>query len=135
MEVGKPLPNPAAPQTRGDVGVAGRGPSTEDVAHWEGLEQTDEFRQLVRARLRFVLPATIFFLAYYFLLPLGNGLAPDFMRTNVVGHVNIAYLFALSQFFVAWILAFFYIRQANNVFDRLAQKVRERAARGKGSAS
>jgi uncharacterized membrane protein (DUF485 family) len=135
MEVGKPLPNPAAPQTRGDVGVAGRAPSTEDVAHWEGLEQTDEFRQLIRARLRFVLPATIFFLAYYFLLPLGNGLAPDFMRTNVVGHVNIAYLFALSQFFVAWILAFFYIRQANNVFDRLAQKVRERAARGKGSAS
>jgi uncharacterized membrane protein (DUF485 family) len=135
MEVGKPLPNPAAPQTRGDVGVAGRVPSTEDVAHWEGLEQTDEFRQLIRARLRFVLPATIFFLAYYFLLPLGNGLAPDFMRTNVVGHVNIAYLFALSQFFVAWILAFFYIRQANNVFDRLAQKVRERAARGKGSAS
>jgi uncharacterized membrane protein (DUF485 family) len=135
MEVDKPLATPVTPQKREDVAVAGNGPSGEDVAHWEGLEQTDEFRQLIRARVRFVLPATIFFLIYYFLLPLGNGLAPEFMRTNVIGHVNIAYLFALSQFFVAWILAFFYIRQANNVFDRLAAKVRDRAARGKGSAS
>lgn len=135
MEVGKPLTTPATPQKREDVAVAGSGPTSEDVAHWEGLEQTDEFKQLIRARIRFVLPATIFFLVYYFLLPLGNGLAPDFMRTNAIGHVNIAYLFALSQFIVAWVLAFFYIRQANNVFDGLAQKVRERAARGKGSVS
>lgn len=135
MEAGKPLATPATPQSRGDVAVAGRAPTSEEVAHWEGLEQTEEFKQLVRARIRFVLPATVFFLVYYFLLPLGNGLAPDFMKTNVAGHVNIAYLFALSQFIVAWLLAFFYIRQANNVFDRLAEKVRERAARGRGSAS
>jgi uncharacterized membrane protein (DUF485 family) len=135
MEVGKPLASPATPQKREDVAVAGTGPSSEDVAHWEGLEQTEEFKQLVGARVRFVLPATIFFLVYYFLLPLGNGLAPNFMRANVIGHINIAYLFALSQFFVAWILAFFYIRQANIVFDRLAAKVRERAARGKELAS
>jgi uncharacterized membrane protein (DUF485 family) len=135
MDVGKPLTSPVSPQKREDVAMAGQGPSSEDVAHWEGLEQTDEFKQLVRARVRFVLPATIFFLVYYFLLPLGNGLAPNFMRTDVIGHINIAYLFAFSQFIVAWLLAFFYIRQANNVFDRLAAKVRERAARGKGSAS
>ena len=134
MEVGKPLASPATPQWE-DVAVAGKGPSSEEVAHWEGLEQTDEFKQLVRARVRFVLPATIFFLVYYFLLPLGNGLAPNFMRTNLVGHINIAYVFALSQFFVAWLLAFFYIRQANNLFDRLAEKVRARAALGKGAAS
>jgi len=135
MEVGKPLTTPVTPQKREDVAMAEEGPSSEEVAHWEGLEQTDEFKQLVRARVRFVLPATIFFLVYYFLLPLGNGLVPNFMKTNVVGHINIAYLFALSQFIVAWLLAFFYIRQANNVFDRLAEKVRARAARGKGAAS
>src|SRR6266480_6722657 len=107
------------------------GSKSEDAAYWEGLEHTDEFRQLVSARLRFVLPATVFFLVYYFLLPLLNGLAPSFMRTDVVGHVNIAYLFALSQFFVAWLLAFFYIRRANGLFDRLAATVRERASRGR----
>ncbi len=109
------------------------GPAGEDVAYWEGLEQTDEFKRLVAARMRFVLPATVFFLVYYFLLPLANGLAPDFMRTDVIGHVNIAYLFALSQFVMAWLLAWFYLRQATNVFDRLAAMVRERASRGRGT--
>src|SRR5205814_10466467 len=109
-------------------------PASEDVAYWEGLERTDEFRQLITARIRFVLPATAFFLVYYFLLPLANGLAPGFMRTDVIGHVNIAYLFALSQFVVAWLLAWFYIRRANSLFDPLAAKVRERAARGRRSA-
>jgi uncharacterized membrane protein (DUF485 family) len=109
------------------------GPVGEDVAYWEGLEHTDEFKRLVAARMRFVLPATVFFLVYYFLLPLANGLAPDFMRTDVIGHVNIAYLFALSQFVMAWLLAWFYLRQATNVFDRLAAMVRERASRGRGT--
>src|SRR5205823_12718136 len=109
------------------------GSKSEDAAYWEGLEHTEEFRQLVTARMRFVLPATVFFLVYYFLLPLANGLAPGFMRTDVFGHVNIAYLFALSQFLMAWLLAWFYIRQATNVFDRLAAMVRERAARGRGT--
>ncbi|OLB88306.1 MAG: hypothetical protein AUI15_28045 [Actinobacteria bacterium 13_2_20CM_2_66_6] len=89
---------------------------------------------MVSARLRFVLPATVFFLVYYFLLPLLNGLAPNLMRTDVVGHVNIAYLFALSQFFVAWLLAWFYIRRANGLFDRLAAAVRDRAARERRAA-
>src|SRR4030081_760300 len=102
-----------------------------DQVHWEGLEETDEFRELVRARWRFVAPATVFFLAYYFALPLSNGLFPSVMRTEIVGHINLAYLFALSQFVMAWVLAYFYTRQAGRVFAPLAQKVRERAGKGR----
>jgi uncharacterized membrane protein (DUF485 family) len=54
------------------------------------------------------------------------------MRQEVIGHINIAYLFALSQFVVAWLLAWLYIRQANNVFDRLVERVIQRAGRIKG---
>jgi len=46
MEVGKPLPvTRSAPPPE----VA-----TGEGAHWEGLEETDEFRRLVSARWRFV---------------------------------------------------------------------------------
>lgn len=100
------------------------------VEAWEGLEQTEEFKRLVRARWRFVAPATIFFLVYYFLLPVLNGTETAFMRTEVIGHINIAYLFALSQFVVAWLLAWLYIRRANALFDPLAERVRERARQG-----
>jgi uncharacterized membrane protein (DUF485 family) len=99
----------------------------DDASRWEGLEETSEFRQLMAARWRFVIPATIFFLAYYFALPILNGVAPDLMRTRVIGSVNIAYLFALSEFIMAWVLAWLYIRRANTVFDRLAEAVRRRA--------
>ena len=119
MDVGSPVQPPPRP----DVAAAG------EKVHWEGLEQTEEFRELVRRRFRFVLPASIFFLVYYFLLPLGNGLAPDFMKTKVFGQVNIAYLFALSEFVMAWVLAYLYPK-ANTVFDVLAAKVRARAGKG-----
>ena len=125
MDAGK---SPGQPPPRGEA-IPPASAVGEEV-HWEGLEQTPEFRELVRRRMRFVLPATIFFLVYYFLLPLGNGLAPDFMKTKVFGEINIAYLFALSEFVMAWVLAWLYIRKANTVFDALAAKVRARAGRG-----
>lgn len=113
---------------RGAAQPLGRAEPAEEPAstRWEEIENSPEFVQLVSARRRFVLPATIFFIVYYFLLPLGNGLATGFMRTNVIGNVNVAYLFALSQFVVAWVLAYFYIRRANSVFDRLAAAVGRR---------
>ena len=112
MEIDRPLPAQPSESSPGEVREAGA--TSEDVAYWEGLEQTDEFRRLIRARIRFVLPATAFFLVYYFLLPLANGLAPGFMRTDVIGHVNIAYLFALSQFVVACCLGHRVIRPSSN---------------------
>jgi uncharacterized membrane protein (DUF485 family) len=126
MEVGKTLPAQPPPKE-----VAWPEPAAGDQAHWEGLEETDEFKQLVRARWRFVAPATVFFLVYYFALPLSNGLFPNVMRTEIIGHINLAYLFALSEFVMAWLLAYFYIRQAGRVFDPLAEKVRQRARKGK----
>jgi len=102
---------------------------------WEGIERTEEFKTLVRARWRFVLPATVFFLVYYFLLPILNGTQTAFMRQEVIGHINVAYLFALSEFVMAWLLAWLYIRQANNVFDGLVARVMERARQIKGGRS
>ncbi len=45
--------------------------------------------------------------------------------------MNLAYLFALSQFFVAWLIAGLYVRAANN-FDRLAKDIVERPRTCKG---
>jgi len=102
---------------------------------WDALIHDARFQTLHRKKNLFLWGLMAFSVLYYFLLPLLNGLAPELMRTDVVGDVNIAYLFALSQFFVAWVLAWFYIRRANSLFDRLAATVRERAARGRRPAA
>ena len=99
---------------------------------WNAVACNQEFKKLMAAKARFIVPATLVFIVYYFALPILVGYAPAFMSTPVWGPVNIAYLFALSQFFVAWFIAWMYVRAAGR-FDRMAQGVLDRVA-GPGNA-
>jgi uncharacterized membrane protein (DUF485 family) len=99
---------------------------------WSRVTQMPEFRSMVRAKLRFIIPAVIFFVVYYFALPVLVGYAPRLMSRRVIGVVNIAYLFALSQFFMAWIIAALYLRAAAR-FDRMEHAVVEKAETELGS--
>ena len=93
-----------------------------DVIDWERLAASEQFRNLLKAKRRFIVPAMIFFIVYYFALPVLIGYARPFMERRVLGPVNLAYLFALSQFFMAWIIAALYVRAAVR-FDRMAADV------------
>jgi uncharacterized membrane protein (DUF485 family) len=96
-----------------------------DVADWERVAALDEFKRLVAAKRKFIIPATIFFVVYYFALPVLVGYAPGLMSKRVLGVVNVAYLFALSQFFMAWGIAALYVRAAGR-FDAMAQSIRSK---------
>jgi uncharacterized membrane protein (DUF485 family) len=102
-----------------------------DPVDWSRVTQMAEFRAMVRAKLRFIIPATLFFVIYYFALPVLVGYAPGLMSKRVWGVVNIAYLFALSQFFMAWIIAALYLRAAAR-FDKMEKQVIEAAAGSRG---
>ena len=91
---------------------------------WQLAAAHPEFRALLRAKKRFIVPATVAFVVYYFALPILVGYAPRFMATRVIGPVNLAYLFALSQFFFAWLIAFLYVRAASR-FDAMGRTVLE----------
>ena len=99
-----------------------------DVVDWQRLAATSEFKALLKAKARFVVPATIFFIVYYFSLPLLVGYAPALMAKKVLGVINIAYVFALSQFLMAWLLAWLYVRAAAR-FDRMARDVIDKGTR------
>ena len=99
-----------------------------DVVDWQRLAATAEFKSLLRAKARFIVPATVFFIVYYFTLPMLVGYAPQLMARKVFGVVNVAYLFALSQFFMAWILAWAYVRAAGR-FDKMARDVIDKGGR------
>jgi len=99
---------------------------------WSRVTQLPEFRAMVRAKLRFIIPAVIFFVVYYFALPVLVGYAPGLMSRRIIGVMNIAYLFSLSQFFMAWIIAALYLRAAAR-FDKLEHKVIEKAESELGS--
>lgn len=96
---------------------------------WDRIADSTEFKDLMATKKTFIVPAFIFFVIYYFALPVLVGYAPHFMDTRVIGRVNLAYLFALSQFFVAWLIAGLYVKVANN-FDRLSKDILDKADKG-----
>jgi uncharacterized membrane protein (DUF485 family) len=113
-------PRPAAPP------VTAGGAANQ----WDRVAAMDEFKQLLKAKARFIVPATIFFIVYYFLLPFLVGYFPQRMDKRVWGAVNIAYLFALSQFFVAWLIAWLYVRVARK-WDASGKQIMDRLKGGK----
>src|ERR1700741_5072697 len=93
---------------------------------WDRLANTQEFKDLMATKKVFIVPAFVFFVVYYFLLPVLVGYAPQFMATKVIGVVNVADLVALSQFFMAWTIAWLYVKTADD-FDKLAKDIIEKA--------
>ena len=85
---------------------------------WNAIAGDPDFKSLAARKLRFIVPATIFFLCYYTALPVLVGFWPDAMKKPAIGKVNWAYLFALSQFLMTWIVCWLYIRAAKG-WDKL----------------
>jgi uncharacterized membrane protein (DUF485 family) len=117
-------PTDIAPLSSRSSKLAYERTATEELSgvDWSRLAASYSFRELLKAKRRFILPAVIFFVLYYFALPVLVGYAQPLMTRRVLGPVNLAYLFALSQFFMAWLVAALYVRAAAK-FDRMARDV------------
>ena len=104
--------------------------SVDRTVDWEGIERSAEFQELVKRRRSFVLPATIFFLAYYMAFILLAGYAEDFMGSEVLmDGLTVGYLLALTQFLMVWGLGLAYLRYSARVLDPLRERVVAHAVR------
>jgi uncharacterized membrane protein (DUF485 family) len=108
----------------GEERVAERRAETD----WRAIEESPEFRELTRQKRSFVVPATIFFMVWYFGFIALCGYASDFMgREFLTDGLTVGYVLALTQFVMSWALAAMYVRRANRVFDPLAERARQAA--------
>jgi uncharacterized membrane protein (DUF485 family) len=119
-----------------EIGTSGKGKSavrdakTAEQAQttsidWQEIASSSDFRELIREKRNFILPATVFFLFYYFGFLIFVGYFPTVAETNVIGSINVAYLAALSEFVMAWALVFLYVRRAG-FFDKLTHAILKR---------
>ncbi|RBM06920.1 DUF485 domain-containing protein [Streptomyces sp. PT12] len=107
-------------------GGGGNPPSESEVEARSVLLHDDpRFKELRSRLLRFVVPASIAFLAWYLLYVLMSAYAGGVMSTQVVGSANIALFFGLAQFVTTFGIAVLYSRYANRRFDPLADELRE----------
>ena len=115
--------------TTTESGTAG-GSDQQPEIDWVAAERSPEFRELVKRKRAFVIPATIFFLAWYFGFIILAGYAEEFMgREFLTDGLTVGYALALSQFIMTWVLGWMYLRRADRVFDPLAEKAAEVALR------
>jgi uncharacterized membrane protein (DUF485 family) len=123
---------------RGDG--SGDGMATGSAHHsdidWIAAERSPEFRELVKRKNAFIVPATIFFLAWYFGFIFLAGYAPDFMGDEfLIDGFTVGYLLALSQFVMTWVLGAIYVRKADRDFDPLAERAAQVALQARSDAA
>lgn len=119
------------PRSAGDDGFSAE--ELEKEHQLEEIESGPDFRALEKSKLRFLVPATIFFMVYYFALPVLVGFfgtntdgTPGFMDTRIASGFSVAYLFALSQFVMAWVLAFIYLLAFAPKIDQMIRHIVEK---------
>jgi uncharacterized membrane protein (DUF485 family) len=91
--------------------------------NWSAIVADPRFQALHRKKTAFLWGLMVFSVVYYFLLPIGAAYFQDLFRIKVFGPVNLGILFALSEFIVAWGIAFYYAYRANAEFDTAAAEI------------
>lgn len=91
--------------------------------NWAAIDADPRFQALHRKKTTFLWGLMIFSVIYYFLLPIGAAYFQDLFKIKVWGVVNVGILFALSEFIVAWTIAYVYSKKANAEFDSMAQEI------------
>ena len=94
-----------------------------DAIDWDAVIADPRFQTLHRKKQLFLWGLMAFSTVYYFLLPIGAAYYQSLFNVKVWGVINIGLLFALSQFVVAWLVAFYYERRASSQFDSLAREI------------
>ncbi len=97
-------------------------------AEWVRVERTSAFKELVRRKKAFIIPATIFFFVFYFGLPALAGFT-TVLDSYAIGSINWAYVYAFAQFAMTWILMHLYVSRANR-WDDLVDRARHEATEG-----
>ncbi|KKB37433.1 DUF485 domain-containing protein [Bacillus thermotolerans] len=88
---------------------------------YERLVQTEEFKDLLQKKKSFIIPTTVFFLIFYFTLPLLAAYT-KILHVEILGPITGAWIFAGLQFLLVWICGFIYVKKSEN-YDRMAKGV------------
>lgn len=99
---------------------------------WKAIDEDPRFQELHSKKVGFLSTLMVFSLVYYFLLPIGAAYFQDLYKVKVWGVVNVGLLFALSEFVVAWGIAFYYAKRASTVFDPMAAEIVREAEKKMG---
>ncbi|WP_330173248.1 DUF485 domain-containing protein [Streptomyces sp. NBC_01498] len=104
------------------VGEHGAGPGAAEI--YREIQRGAAFQEVRRRYRRFVVPATLAFLAWYLAYVVAATTAPGLMAHPVAGALNVAMVAGLAQFATTFLLTWAYSRHARLYRDRDALDLR-----------
>ncbi|HCN57647.1 MULTISPECIES: DUF485 domain-containing protein [unclassified Exiguobacterium] len=96
---------------------------TETTRSAQTIVESASFKQLMREKNAFILPAIVFCLIFYFTLPIMTSYF-TFLNRPLLGDITGAWLFAFLQFIMTWTFCTLYNKKARS-FDRLVEQIKE----------
>ena len=88
---------------------------------YSAIVQSSEFQKLLREKKKFIIPFTVFFLVFYFALPIMTSYS-SVLNNSFYGSITWAWVFAFAQFIMTWALCMIYSKKAAR-FDHLSDEV------------
>lgn len=95
---------------------------------YEKVVESSSFKKFMQDKKKFIIPWTIFFLVFYFLLPILTSYT-TFLNTPAIGDISWVWLFAFAQFVMTWVLCIVYVKKANS-FDNQADEILDEMQEG-----
>jgi uncharacterized membrane protein (DUF485 family) len=89
--------------------------------NYSQIAQSSSFQQLLRKKRNFILPFSLFFLAFYFTLPILTAYS-DILNTPAFGPISWAWIFAFAQFIMTWTLCIIYTKKSSK-FDSIVEEI------------
>lgn len=106
----------------------------DQVPEWHGgtdfaaVADSPKFKSLIQKKKRFIVPLTVFFLAFYFMLPILTSYT-NVLERPAVGDISWAWIYATAQFVMTWVLCIVYVKKFQK-FDREADEIVETELKG-----
>lgn len=88
---------------------------------FEEIAKSEKFSQLMKEKKRFLVPLTLFFLVFYFMLPILTSYT-TILNTPAIGPITWTWIYAFAQFIMTWALCMIYVRKATK-FDQMADEI------------
>lgn len=90
---------------------------------YSDVARSELFRKLMAKKKRFIISMTLFYLAFYFTLPVLTSYS-EVLNNKAVGSISWAWIFAFTQFIMTWTLCSLYSRKSKT-FDALCEEIRD----------
>lgn len=101
---------------------------TSTVPNYTAIAESPEFKSLKSKKRKFIVPASIFFLVCYIILPILTSYT-TILNANAFGDVAWVWVYAMGLFIMTWTLVTIYVSKANG-YDREANVIFEKEKAG-----